>query len=215
MKLRLIQLSVLTALYFMASAFMPYLRSPKSGDNNEKKWISLFDGKTLQGWHTIPGGEWKVQNRAIVGVSDKQDTRHGLLVTDKTFENFEVQVRYKAVTGNSGVYFRVEEVGGVVGVHGFQAEIDPKNDAGGLYETGGREWVVKPTSDQVLTWYKPGKWNTMVVRANGDHIIVHVNGKKTAELFNDPGRKKGHIALQLHGSMDMHVLFKSVRIKEL
>ncbi len=212
---RLLQLSVLTALYFLVSAFSPDPYSPKSGDSNEKKWVSLFDGKTLQGWHTIPGGEWKVQNGAIVGRSDKQDTRHGLLVTDKVFEDFEVQVRYKAITGNSGLYFRVEEVGGVVGVHGFQAEIDPNNDAGGLYETGGREWVVKPTPDQVRTWYKPGKWNTMTVRADGDHIIVHVNGKKTAELFNDPGRKKGHIALQLHGSMDMHVLFRSVRIRTL
>jgi hypothetical protein len=95
----------------------------------------------------IPGGEWKVQNGAIVGRSDKQDTRHGLLVTDKAFENFEVEVRYKAITGNSGLYFRAEEMGGVVGVHGFQAEIDPNNDAGGLYETGGREWVVKPAPD--------------------------------------------------------------------
>lgn len=215
MKLRLIQLSVLTALYLLASAFTPEQCYPTSGQNDKKKWVSLFDGKTLGGWHAIPGGEWTVQNGAIVGRSDKQDPRHGLLVTDKTFENFEVEVRYKAITGNSGLYFRVEEVGGLVGVHGFQAEIDPTNDAGGLYETGGREWVVKPTPDQVRTWYKPGKWNTMTVRADGDHITVHVNGKKTAELFDDPGRKKGHIALQLHGSMDMHVLFKSVRIREL
>jgi hypothetical protein len=215
MKQRLIQFSVITCLCFLASAFSHGPYSLKPGNNNKKKWVSLFDGKTLQGWHTIPGGEWKVQNGAIVGRSDKQDPRHGLLITDKAFENFEVQVRYKAITGNSGLYFRVEEVGGVVGVHGFQAEIDPNNDAGGLYETGGREWVVQPSADQVRTWYKPGKWNTMSVRANGDHIVVHVNGKKTAELFNDPGRKKGHIALQLHGSMDMHVLFKSVRIREL
>jgi hypothetical protein len=215
MKRRLMQLSILMSLYFLTSAFSSGPWWPKPGDNNKKKWVSLFDGKTLQGWHTIPGGEWTVQNGAIVGRSDKQDTRHGLLVTDKAFENFEVQVRYKAITGNSGLYFRAEEVGGVVGVHGFQAEIDPNNDAGGLYETGGREWVVKPTPDQVRTWYKPGEWNTMSVRADRDHIIVHVNGKKTAELFNDPGRKKGHIALQLHGSMDMHVLFKSVRIREL
>jgi hypothetical protein len=215
MKQRLIQLSVITCLYFLASAFSHGPDSLTPGNNSKTKWVSLFDGKTLQGWHTIPGGEWKVQNGAIVGRSDKQDPRHGLLITDKAFENFEVQVRYKAITGNSGLYFRVEEVGGVVGVHGFQAEIDPNNDAGGLYETGGREWVVQPSADQVRTWYKPGKWNTMSVRANGDHIVVHVNGKKTAELFNDPGRKKGHIALQLHGSMDMHVLFKSVRIREL
>ena len=54
-----------------------------------KKWKSLFDGKTLQGWHTIPGGEWKVKDGAIVGLSDKADTRHGLLVTDRSFQDFE------------------------------------------------------------------------------------------------------------------------------
>ena len=119
------------------------------GAERKKKWKSLFDGKTLQGWHTIPGGEWKVEDGAIVGLSDKADPRHGLLVTNKSFKDFEIQIKYKAVKGNSGLYFRAEEVGGVVGVHGFQAEIDPEKDAGGLYETGGREWVVKPTAEQV------------------------------------------------------------------
>ena len=180
-----------------------------------KKWKSLFDGKTLQGWHTIPGGDWKVEDGAIVGLSDKADTRHGLLVTNQSFKNFEIRIEYKAIKGNSGLYFRSEEVGGVVGVHGFQAEIDPDKDAGGLYETGGREWVVKPTAEQVQSWYKPGQWNKMTVRAEGGHITVQVNGKKTAELFNDPGRNEGHIALQLHGSMDMHTLFKNIIIREL
>jgi hypothetical protein len=183
--------------------------------NATKKWVALFDGKSLKGWHTIPGGEWKVEDGAIVGRSKKTDERHGLLVTDKVFDNFEVQVKYKAIAGNSGLYFRSEEVGGVVGVHGFQAEIDPNNDVGGLYETGGRTWVVKPTAEQVKTWYKPGQWNTMSVRGENGHIIVHVNGKKTAELFDDPGRTSGHIALQLHGGMDMHVVFKSLKIRQL
>jgi hypothetical protein len=100
-------------------------------------------------------------------------------------------------------------------VHGFQAEIDPEKDAGGLYETGGREWVIQPTAEQVKTWYKTNRWNTMTVRAEDGHVVVHVNGKKTAELSNDPGRKEGHIALQLHGGMDMHVLFRDIKIKEL
>jgi hypothetical protein len=100
-------------------------------------------------------------------------------------------------------------------VYGFQAEIDPNQDAGGLYETGGREWVVKPTPEQVKTWYRPGEWNKMSVRAEKGHIVVTLNGKKTAELFNDPGRSQGHIALQLHGGMDMHVLFKEIAIREL
>ncbi len=180
-----------------------------------KKWKSLFDGKTLQGWHTIPGGEWKVKDGAIAGLSDKADTRHGLLVTDRSFQDFEIRIEYKAIKGNSGLYFRAEEVGGVVGVHGFQAEIDPDKDAGGLYETGGREWVVKPTVEQVQSWYKPGQWNKMTVRAEKGHITVYVNGKKTAELFNDTGRSEGHIALQLHGGIDMHTLFQNIKIREL
>jgi hypothetical protein len=216
MKKRSITSSFVAALCFFIIAFALPHCSPRPGVNNEQKqWVSLFDGKSLQGWHTIPGGEWAVEDGSIVGRSKKEDQRHGLLVSDKTFKDFEVQISYKAIQGNSGLYFRAEEVGGVVGVYGFQAEIDPNNDAGGLYETGGREWVVKPTAEQVKTWYKPGEWNQMNVRAEGGNVVVTVNGKKTAELTNDTGRSRGHIALQLHGSMDMHVMFKDVRIREL
>lgn len=205
---RILAFYFLTGVFIVMSGFSLY-------QSSGKKWKSLFDGKTLQGWHKIPGGEWKVEDGAIVGLSDKADARHGLLVSDQSFKDFEIRIRYKAFKGNSGLYFRSEEVGGVVGVHGFQAEIDPTQDAGGLYETGGRQWVVKPTAEQMKTWYKPGQWNKMTVRAEGGHITVHVNGKKTAELFNDTGRTQGHIALQLHGGMDMHTLFKNIMIREL
>jgi hypothetical protein len=208
MNKRILTLSLLAGVLIMMTAF-------SFDQSSKKKWKSLFDGKTLQGWHTIPGGEWKVENGTIIGLSDKADTRHGLLVSDQSFKDFEIRIKYKAIKGNSGLYFRAEEVGGVVGVHGFQAEIDPDKDAGGLYETGGREWVVKPTAEQVQSWYKPGRWNKMTVGAKGGHIVVHVNGKKTAELFNDTGRTGGHIALQLHGGMDMHTLFKNIMIREL
>jgi hypothetical protein len=190
--------------------------SPKaSSSTGSGKWVTLFDGKSLSGWHALPGGEWKIEDGAVVGRSKKEDARHGLLVTDRKYSNFELHVRYKAVQGNSGLYFRVDEVGGVVGVHGFQAEIDPAQDAGGLYETGGREWVVKPTAEEVKTWYLPGQWNEMTVRAEGGNVVVKVNGKTTAQLTNDTGRTQGHIALQLHGGMDMHVLFTDIRIREL
>ena len=98
-------------------------------------------------------------------------------------------------------------------VHGFQAEIDPRNDVGGLYETGGRGWVIKPKPAQVKTWFKPGEWNVMTVSARGRDVTVHVNGKKTAELKNDKGRTEGYIGLQLHGGQDMHVEFRKVEIR--
>jgi len=183
-----------------------------------QKWQHLFDGKTLKSWHTLPGGNWKVKNGVITGTSEKSDPRHGLLVTDNTYKDFELRIKYLAVKGNSGLYFRVKEVGGIYGVEGIQAEIDPGEDgtgkdAGGLYETGGREWLVRPDSADVKKWYKPGRWNTMTVSANGNSIVVHLNGFKTAELRNDPGRTEGHIALQLHGSSDMLISFKDIEIK--
>ncbi len=218
MNIYLTRVLLLTTVYFLTSGFMAnhfFIKMSNQSFLHINKWTPLFDGKTLQGWHTIPGGEWKVEDRAIAGRSTKTDERHGLLVTDKKFKDFELKVNYKAFKGNSGLYFRVDEVGGVVGVNGFQAEIDPEKDAGGLYETGGRAWVVQPSPEDVKKWYKPGRWNKMTVRAEKGNIVVHLNGYKTAELINDPGRLEGHIALQLHGGQDMHVLFKNIMIREL
>jgi hypothetical protein len=199
-----------TSIFFIASTVITSLSFNASFKQN---WQPLFDGKTLKGWHTLPGGKWKVEKGVIVGTSDKSDERHGLLVSDKIYKDFELSVQYLAVKGNSGLYFRAEEVGGPYGVKGFQAEIDPFQDAGGLYETSGRDWVVKPDSADVKKWYKPGEWNTMTVPAKGRSVVVHVNGYKTAELQNDPGRTEGHIALQLHGGQDMLVSFKDIKIK--
>ena len=130
-------------------------------------------------------------------------------MTEKRFGDFALRVRYKAVVGNSGLYFRVDEGGGA-GVLGFQAEIDPNNDAGGLYETGGRGWVVKPKPEDVSKWFKPEQTNEMTVVAVGGRVTVHVNGKKSAELIDDPGRREGHVAIQLHGGQDMDVWFESI-----
>jgi len=180
----------------------------------EEEFVPLFDGKTLDGWHARPGGNWAVDDGVIVGTSEKSERRHGLLVTDREFEDFTVRLKFKAIEGNSGFYFRVEEVDEPVGCHGFQAEIAPSGPIGGLYETRGRAWVVKPKPQQVAESFKPGEWNTMTVTAKGRDVTVKVNGTKTAELTDDPGRTEGHIALQLHGGQDMHVEFKDIEIKE-
>lgn len=176
-------------------------------------WKPLWDGKTLEGWHKIGVGDWTVEDGAIVGRKKASETEFGHLVTDDVFKDFTVRLRFKALQGNSGLYFRIEEKG-ASGVSGFQAEIDPANDVGGLYETNGRAWVVQPKPEDVKKWLKPNDWNEMDVTAAGRHIIVHLNGIKTAELDNDPGRTEGRLALQLHGGNDMHVMFKNIAILE-
>ncbi|WP_178377048.1 3-keto-disaccharide hydrolase [Chryseolinea serpens] len=181
----------------------------------QDKWTELFDGKTLKGWHALPGGTWTVEEGTIVGRSPVTEQRHGLLVSDRTYKDFVLDVTFKSIRGNSGIYFRTDVVGGIEGVRGFQAEVHPTDDIGGLYETNGRAWVVKPTADQVSRYYKPNAWNTMRITAKGRDITVTVNGIVSAELKNDPGNASGNIALQLHGGQDMLVMFKNVRIREL
>ncbi len=181
-----------------------------------QQWKSLFDGKTLNTWSVIPGGKWEIVNGIVVGSNTVADKRHGLLLTEKKYKNFIARVRYKAVQGNSGLYFRVEKIDHEVSVKGFQAEIDEKNDAGGLYETMGRDWVVQPKPEAVAKWFKPQDWNTMEVKAVNRNVTVKVNGQVSARLINDKGiQPAGYLGLQLHGGQDMKVMFKSIFIKEL
>jgi hypothetical protein len=175
----------------------------------------LWDGQTLQGWHAIGQGQWNIEQGAIHGAHPRSEKEYGHLVTDRSFTNFMVRLKFKSVKGNSGVYFRVEEKGWS-GVSGFQAEIDPQSDIGGLYETNGRGWVVQPKAADVKEWFKRGDWNEMKIEAAGTRIVVYINGHKAAQLADDKaGGPHGKLALQLHGSQDVDVWFKEIEIAEL
>lgn len=177
-------------------------------------WKPLItDG--LTGWHISPGGTWDNQNGVIIGKSPKSERRHGMLITDDQYGDFSLKATFRVVSGNSGLYFRAAKVDHPVALKGFQAEVDRTMATGGLYETLGRAWVAKPNATQMQSVYKPGEWTKMSVDANGGHIVVHVNGYKTVELKDDPGLKRGHIGLQLHGGQEMHVEFKDVMIRPL
>ncbi len=178
----------------------------------EDGFVSLFDGKSLDGWHVLPGGKWEVKDGMIIGTSPASESRHGLLVSDKTYTDFTVRLKFRVVQGNSGFYFRSEPVADAVGVHGFQAEVDNSQSVGGLYETGGRAWVAQPDPELIKRIYQPGQWNEMKVTAAGRHTTVSVNGQQVVELTDDPGRTSGILALQLHGGMDMEVMFKDIEI---
>ena len=175
----------------------------------------IFDGKTLKGWTPAPGGKWEVKDGAIVGTSPKSERRHGILLTDKQYSNFVVKAKFRVHSGDSGFYFRAERVKSAVSVHGFQVEVDTSQETGGLYETGGRAWVHRPTAEVIKKRkYKKGKWTDLELSANGGHIVVKINGVISTELKNDKSRTKGHIGLQLHGGQVMHVEYKDIVISD-
>ncbi|MHC4403998.1 MAG: family 16 glycoside hydrolase [Planctomycetota bacterium] len=188
-------------------------RNVRVKDLGTSAWKPLYDGKTLEGWTVIPGGNWEVVDGVIRGTSPASEARHGILRSDREYEDFTVKVVYRVTKGNSGFYFRAEPTDGRVGLLGFQAEIDGARD-GGLYETGGRAWVAGLSPEASAKIIKKGDWNEMSVSAHGRRIVVHVNHRKTAKLENDPGRTKGYFGLQLHGGQEMDVEFRSIELLE-
>jgi len=108
----------------------------------ESDWISLFDGKTLNGWHKNPdkighgtGGSWRVEDGAISGEQDPPGSGNGgILLTDQKFGDFELLVDMKPDWGVcSGLFVRSNDMGKC-----FQMMVDYHDDGnvGALYGEG-------------------------------------------------------------------------------
>jgi hypothetical protein len=160
-----------------------------------EKWIPLFDGKSLKGWHPLGEGKWTVEDGAIVGRADKTKL-YGLLFSDDQYDDFTVRFQFKCLAGDSGFYIRTifkapDEA------HGNQVQVGlAGSGTGGIYESYGRGWVDKPTDEQQKKILKDGDWNDMVITAQGRHR-VHVNGVKTADEERSRAAQR-HFALQMH-----------------
>jgi hypothetical protein len=174
-------------------------------------WKPLFDGKTLNGWHAVGDGTWSVENGAIVGRANNEKL-YGLLFSNEEFDDFTVRFKFKVLTGDSGFYIRTvfKEPDQA---HGNQVQVGLSGGGGGIYESYGRGWLDKPSDALQKNILKDGDWSEMVISAHGGDIVAYVNGNKTADLKDDPGRRKGHFAMQMHSRNVMHLMFKNIEIR--
>ncbi|MCI0423238.1 MAG: DUF1080 domain-containing protein [Acidobacteria bacterium] len=184
-------------------------QEPKAG-----KWEALFNGKDLSGWKKYGDEKWAVQNGEILG--EAVTKAYGYLGTEKTYKNFEFKGKFKAEgTGNSGIFYHSTIEG--VNIRGVQVEVDPTpgKHTGGLYESGGRAWVVFPNAaaEKAL---KVGDWNEVHFSVVDNYIITYINGVKAVD-FTDPKPKfsDGIIALQLHSGGEGKMRFKDLSIREI
>ena len=175
---------------------------------------SLFNGKNLDGWN-IHGTElWYVENGLLICESGP-DKGYGYLATEKFYDDFDLTVEFKQeADGNSGVFIRSTFEG--TKVRGWQVEVAPPgNDTGGVYESYGREWLIKPDKekDKVL---KMGKWNKMRIRVVGNLIQSWLNGTSMISLEDEMiGKGKGSIALQIHDGGGIKVRWRNLILNEL
>jgi hypothetical protein len=175
---------------------------------------SLFNGKNLDGW-TIHGTElWYVEDGLLVCESGP-DKAYGYLSTDKYYDDFELTLEFKQeANGNSGVFIRSTVEG--TKVSGWQVEVAPPgSDTGGVYESYGRGWLIKPdkSKDSAL---KMGDWNQMKIRVIGDKITTWLNGTPMIELEDEKiGNGKGSVALQIHDGGGIKVRWRNLMLTSL
>ena len=84
--------------------FSVYLSCDNSG------WISLFDGKSLNGWKAVEHPDtWKVEDGALVCNGERSHLFYVGDVNGGTFKNFELTADVKTKPGsNSGIYVHTE-----------------------------------------------------------------------------------------------------------
>ena len=175
---------------------------------------SLFNGIDLSGWN-IHGTElWYVEDGLLVCESGP-DQKYGYLSTEEYYDDFILTLEFKQEdNGNSGVFFRSALEG--TKISGWQVEVAPPgNDSGGVYESYGRGWLIKPEPKKDKT-LKMGDWNKMKIKVVGDQVTTWVNGTKMISIQDEKiGKGKGSIALQIHDGGGIKVKWKNLNIKPL
>jgi Domain of Unknown Function (DUF1080) len=194
--------------------------------DDEKGFVNLFDGKSLNGWKLIrgQGPGYVVKDGVLICPSDGG----GNLFTEKEYSNFIFQFEFKTEPGgNNGVGVRttLEGDAAYAGMEiqilddqheRYKGKIKSEQHHGSIYDViPARTGFLKPA----------GEWNHEEVTADGSRIRVKLNGviildsdldivQEEAVLKKHPGikRKSGHIGFLGHGSL---VEFRNIRIKVL
>ena len=192
------------------------------------EWIELFNGNDLSGWKINDDpATWSVENGRLVAEGEG----HGYLLTEDSFDDFELKLEYRITRGaNSGVFLRAPlELSKRPGVPGREVEFAIVDNDGlskqqrenALEQHGAIYGLSSPGADAAAP---PGDWNQLIIRAAGPRLRVTLNDHEIHDVDLDPlamqnpdhtglQRESGHIALQHRKSQ--RVEFRNIRIRPL
>ena len=165
--------------------------------------LSLFDGHSLAGWESTGDARWLISDSAITA----EGSGDGFLLTEGVYGNFELTLEFWVdATTNSGIFIRCSDRQRIHPDTCYEMNIwdeHPQQEA----RTGAVVFRFMPPLVNVDTI---GKWNSYVIRAQGSHILVSVNGQVTAEL-QDASVIEGFIALQ--HQQEGTVRFRNIQLR--
>lgn len=197
------------------------IAQPASSDqSDESGFVSLFDGKTLNGWKKSEENpdSLRVEDGLIVIEGPRAHLYYdGELAPLK---NFHFKAEVKTTPGsNSGIYFHTRYQPSGWPKYGYECQVnishsDPKKTSG-LY-------AVRDVADPGV---KDNEWYTQEIIVKGRRIQLIVNGKTLVD-YTEPENKQpetpdferrlgeGTFALQAHDP-ESKVFFRNLRVKPL
>lgn len=193
-------------------------RQPKPDSDG---WISLFDGKTLDGWTAPESPEsFRVEDDVILAQGPKSHLYYTGPVMKHDFKNFEFLVDVKTEPGaNSGVYFhtKLQEKG--YPDDGFEVQVN--NSSGDWKRTGSLYDIV----DFGDNYVKDNEWFTMYIKVVDKNVLVKLNGRTVLEWDQPdgftvtkahPGRiiSSGTFAFQEHDARSV-IRFRNIKVRPL
>ena len=137
----------------------------------EKGWISLFDGKTFNGWKAGENpGTFTIEDGSIKVAGVRSHLYYDGSVMNHDFTNFEFKALVMTKPGsNSGIYFHTTFQEKGFPEKGFEVQVNNSHTdwkrSGGLYD-------IKDTRE---VYVKDDEWYTEYIRVEGKHVIVKIN----------------------------------------
>lgn len=185
------------------------------------KEVKLFDGKSFAGWIGDTNKTFRIVDGAIVGGSFKGPVpQNEFLCTTRNYTNFVLKLKFKLLGegSNAGVQFRTQRHEHDNEVSGYQADMGDPTWWGCLYDESRRNKILaQAPAEAVKKILKRDDWNEYVIRAEGKHIQLFINGLKTVDYMEEDAKIEnfGVIAVQIHGGPPSEAWYKDITIQEL
>ena len=180
-------------------------KKEKKKKGGKAKFVSLFDGKTLNGWKA---NEDNPKAFEVVDGAIKISGKRGHLfyegdVNGGKFKNFVLKAKVMTKPkANAGIYFHTQYQKGGWPDKGYEVQVN--NTHSDWRKTGSLYGVQDVKESQ-----KDDEWMDYLIRVQGKKVIVKINGKKVVDftqaekpehLEKFPGRLlgEGTFAIQAH-----------------
>lgn len=194
----------------LASLILLVAFSAMRSDNAE--WISLFDGKTLNGWKAAEHpGTFTVADGAIVVYGDRAHLFYEGAVNNHNFTNFELKLKVMTFPGaNSGVFIHTAYQDEGWPAKGYEVQVN------NTQSDWRRTASIYAVQDVKEVYMKDNEWFDMHIIVQGKRIIVKLNDKVVNDFTEgENGRLTGGtFALQGHDP-GSKVMYKDILVRVL